>query len=250
MPRVGELDAKGWHSWDSESVIQIPNPSQQKSQALSEASSAPDGYSRWATDELRLDAASTMPKRAIADDDDNPYSTILFTDLQSLIIDILTAEGKHFLRLAWLDFIGLHMPGLAAHTEDDLVFNDDTWAYSHLSSKPYLDQLFPSAQSKERQWDAVAGSIIAREKKYGSVFSFVKDWLWGVFDPMEVVDNRLILWEKWDMNIVAAELARRIFEQLRQKLDVPVYDEEWEVTYLTFEAVSSGIKRSSFSFKR
>ncbi|GJJ13904.1 hypothetical protein Clacol_008161 [Clathrus columnatus] len=253
LPRIGEPDAKGWNSWDGKSTAQTVDQSQVQSQTLivgPSPGSPSDAYSSWASDELRLDANSVMPKRTMDEDDDNPYSTVLFSDVQPLLVNISDVEGKHLLRLAWLVFIGLHIPGLTMLFDSRAQSHDDVWAYSNLCQKSYLDLLFPSVKGEERQWDAIAGAIVAREKKYSSVFSCVKEWMWGVFDPLEILNGRLVLWDKWDMDISNSDLAYRIFDHLRRRLGDPIYDEEWETLHLSFEAVNNSIKRLIVFYQR
>lgn len=268
--RMGESGAHGWSAWVHEGK---PEPSvSQFSQQPSAIhfDTVGDPYTRWAANEARCNTSSSMPKRADYAGDD-PYATVLFSDVRPLLIDISVPEAKHAFRIAWLQFLGLHVPGFVESLNEYSTDagQDDIWSCAHLKRESYLRQLFPSQEKgkeKEKKWDVCAGTIIAREKTYGSTFSCVKEWGLGVFDALEGTragDGRL--WEDIDVSGIDKEFARcasflvtfqcanhatpafrRAFEQLRHKT-IQNHDEEWDIMAVAFEAANS-IKRYFLMF--
>lgn len=201
---MGEPSARGWNSWVDEGKPELPLSLSSQQQPLGpDVDMDGDPYSRWAASEARCDASSNMPKHADEAEDD-PYTTVLFSDVRPLLVDLVTPEAKHAFRIAWLEFLGLHVPGFVRSLDEYStgIEQDDTWSRMHLMRQPYLQQLFPSqSKGKEREWDAFAGTIIAREKTYGSTFGCVKEWGLGVFDALEGIkigEGRL--WEDIDVN--------------------------------------------------
>ncbi|KAF8575509.1 hypothetical protein K439DRAFT_1398173 [Ramaria rubella] len=246
IPRMGESGARGWDVWIREGKPQaesLPSPTQP---SIMDVDVVIDPYTQWATDEARLDASCSMPKHA-DDAGEDPYATILFSDIRPLLIDITTFEAKHALRVAWLGFLGLHIPGFAASLSGDVMRRDDIWSYAHLTRPSYLGRLFPQqGKGKERMWDSYAGTIIAREKSYGPIFGCVKEWGLGVFAPLEGLrmgEGRL--WEDVDVSDIDGDLVRRVFEQLREK--IPSQDNSWDIMAVAFAAafnIKSALKLS------
>ncbi|KAF8530991.1 NRDE-2, necessary for RNA interference-domain-containing protein [Gautieria morchelliformis] len=241
-PRLGEPSARGWNTWVREGKPEqrLPISSQQTALDM-DGDTVNDDYMRWGVDEARSDANSVMPKHA-DDAGDDPYATVLFSDVRPLLVEITTPEAKHAFRIAWLEFLGLHVPGFVRSLDEYSTekADDDTWSCTHLTRQAYLQQLFPSrTKGNDTGWDAYAGTIIAHEKTYGSTFGCVKEWGFGVFGALEGVNGgEGRLWEEIDVKGIHKEPVRRIFEQLRQKI-TPHHDEEWDVMAIAFEAADS-----------
>lgn len=197
IPRISEPDAKGWDTWEASGKPEAESCSNHQNALATtnmDTDKPSDPYTRWAYDEIHIGEASSMPKRADEDAED-PFATVLYPDVRPLLIDIQTVEGKHALRLVWLEFLGLHIPGLGPFLSQSTQFHDDVWSQRHLSRPSYLRQLFPSSRkAKEREWDAYAGAIIAKETVYGPVFGCVREWSRGVFDPGDVLGDVGSLW--------------------------------------------------------
>lgn len=264
--RIGEPEARGWDAWEREGGRQSlpPGPapiSPPREPSRMDVGAAHDPYARWAADEARADAESSMPKRG-DDAGEDPYATILFSDLRPLLVHLATPRAKRALRFAWLEFLGLHVPGFAASLSENSpsAGRDDVWSHTHLARTPFLRRLFPSQRrGTEKEWDAYAGTIIAREKTYGSPFGCVKEWGMGVFTPLEGWSGgKGRMWEDVDvegvdkgvvrlvytsslLRTVLILLVRRVFEQLRRKVVVPGEDEddEWDVMALAFETTTN-----------
>ena len=230
--RMGERNARGWNTWVSEGKPELPlSVSSQQSPLARDVDTDSDPYSRWAADEARYDANSNMPKHADEAQED-PYATVMFSDVRLLLVDISTPEAKHALRIAWLEFLGLHVPGFMRSLDEysTSTGHDDTWSRMHLTRKSYLQQLFPSQnKGKVREWDAYGGTIIAREKTYGPTFGCVKEWGLGVFEALEGIKTREgRLWEDFDVSGIDKKCARFIFPAqshlyVTHALTAPVY---------------------------
>lgn len=210
MPRIGEPGASGWKTWEQmgkprTSDLQLPND---PSTSIGIDVDKPlDPYVRWAADESHIGECSTMPKRTDESMED-PYATVLFADIRPLLINIQTAEARHALRLAWLDFMGLHIPGLATFLSQGEYSHDDIWAQNHLAQKGYLQRLFPPKdKDKERVWDAFGGTVVAKETTYGQVFGCVKEWGRGVLPAIEST-HFLAIWDENDVDGVDKSLMR------------------------------------------
>jgi nuclear exosome regulator NRDE2 len=210
-PRIGEPSARGWNTWVREGKPEQRLPILSQQPAFEDADTVNDDYTRWGVDEARCDATSIMPKYA-DDAGDDPYATVLFSDVRHLLVEITTTEAKHAFRIAWLEFLGLHVPGFVRSLDEYSTekADDDTWSRTHLTRKPYLEQLFPSrTKGKDREWDAYAGTIIAREKTYGSTFGCVKEWGLGVFGVLEGINGgEGRLWEEIDVKGIDKEPVR------------------------------------------
>jgi nuclear exosome regulator NRDE2 len=211
--RMGEPDARGWRAWVDEGKLESSVSHSSQQPPAMDVDTVRDPYTYWAVNEEHCDASSSMPKRA-DDAGDDPYATVLFSDVRHLLMEITMPEAKHAFRIAWLQFLGLHIPGFVESLDEyssDAGY-DDTWSRAHLKRQSYLQQLFPSqgkVKGKGKEWDAYAGTIIAREKTYGSTFSCIKEWGLGVFDVLEGTragDGRL--WEDIDVSGIDRELVR------------------------------------------
>jgi hypothetical protein len=215
VPRAGESDALGWDIWDSERMFDNSTSAvieEKLSQMDGDKSSDP--YLRWAVNEINHATNSTMPKRTTNALEEDPYAIVLFSDIRLLLFDIQTAEARHGLRLAWLNFIGMHIPGLTGFLSQGDYHRDDVWAQNHFTRKPYMRHLFPdNVKRKEQSWDAVAGTVIAREVAYGHVFGCVREWGKGVLSPVEVIDS-LAIWNKDDIDGIDKILVRCVWHTL------------------------------------
>lgn len=124
---------------------------------------------------------------------------------------------------------------------------DDRWSFTHLCKLSYLNALFPEAPDVQTaKTDAIAGALVGREKEYASGFGPVKNWNYGVFEPLQTVIGRVnetgkrkekqyTMWQKEDIEGIHEDFVRRLFVQLRLGGD----DTEWDVLALAFEAALS-----------
>jgi NRDE-2, necessary for RNA interference len=243
VPRVGEADALGWAAWEASGRKDytprcIPLVAENDVTDL-------DPYRQWAAKESQADRTGLLPTRSSDEGEDvDPYSTILFSDIQPLLSELRSFRGKYAFRLAWLSVLGLHIPGFSDSLSANELNWDDRWNYSHLTRSSYLAALFPGEMMrKQLSTEAVAGVIVGREKEHISGFGPVRCWGSEVFGPLDGVeveglgdrDGRTGIWGKDDVSGLDEELVRRVFAQLRQETN----DFEWDVLSLAFEAALS-----------
>lgn len=252
VPRVGEADAHGWQAWATSGRKNL-SPRRVPVTAENDVTDL-DPYRQWAAKELQADRTCLLPARSSDEAEDaDPYSTILFSDIQPLLFEIRSLHGKRAYRLAWLSVLGLHIPGFSESLSTSDLDWDDRWSYGHLTRSSCLEALFPGEMMRQQlSTEAVAGVIVGREKEYVSGFGPVRCWGFGVFGPLdngvEVEglgdrNGRGGIWGKDDVSGLDEGLIRRVFAQLRLGID----DFEWDTLALAFEAalsVKSSIKQS------
>jgi hypothetical protein len=238
VPRIGEPDAKGWAAWDRsgrpEYVSQTAG-----STPRNHGSAETDSYRRWAIDESAADRTMDIPTRS-ADDTDDPYSTILFSDIKDLLVSLESMQVKYKFRLIWLSFLGLHIPGFSASLSEISSENlDDRWCDTHLITSSYLRSIFPpDVMSKRITAESHSGVLVGGEKQYSNSFGPVHNWGYGAVNPLD--DQNHSLWSHRDVGNVRADFVRKIFEQCRMGNE----DVEWDTLAITFEAAIN-VKRSA-----
>ncbi|OCH96207.1 DUF1740-domain-containing protein [Obba rivulosa] len=244
-PRIGEPGATGWSSWYSSGRPDIPGPSAQSPPNLS--TSDRDPYRQWSARELLYDRTHVLPRRsADSDADADPYSTILFSDIRPLLVSLHSSRARHTLRLIFLAFLGLHVPGLAdSLSADPRDSTDARWTHGHLVTAPYLAALFPPKSPARRiTADAQAGVLIGREPEYRSAFGPVKNWSCGILGPFEGIGLRLLAWGPEDVAEVNHDLVRGVFRHCKF---AGQEDAEWDVLSLAFETVANADSASRIS---
>jgi len=230
-PRFGESGAKGWGNWvasDNPEYVGAPL----ESSSLVPSPSVSDPFQRWAAEEGDSDLRLTMPTRS-ADDTDDPYSTVLFSDIRRLLVPLETVQAKSVLRLIWLSFMGLHIPGLSKALSGLSGENwDDRWCYTFLTRPAYLRTLFPKDVMTKRQLsDAQSGAIVGVEKMFSKGFGPIKNWDYGIDDAHEGLMEAN--WTNRDVKHVEEGFLRRIFQQCRAGGD----DREWDSLAIALENV-------------
>jgi len=191
-----------------------------------------DSFQRWAAEESNSDLRLTMPTRS-TDETDDPYSTVLFSDIRRLLVPVETVQAKRIFRLIWLSFLGLHIPGLSRALSDLSGENwDDRWCYTFLTRPAYLRTLFPEDVMTKRQLsDAQSGAIVGVEKVFSKGFGPIKNWDYGIDDAHEGLMETN--WTKRDVEHVEEGFLRRIFQECRAGGD----DREWDSLTIAFENV-------------
>ena len=229
--RFGESGAKGWGDW-----VASANP-EYVGGPLSSSSFVPplsvsDSFQRWASEESDSDLRLTMPTRS-ADETDDPYSTVLFSDIRRLLVPLETTRARRVFRLIWLSFLGLQIPGLSKALSDLSGENwDDRWCYTFLTRPAHLRTLFPKDVMTKRQLsDAQSGAIVGGERIFTKGIGPIKNWDYGIVDAHEgLIDAN---WTKRDFEHVDEGFLRQIFQQCRVGCD----DREWDSLAIAFENV-------------
>ena len=144
-----------------------------------------DGYQKWAAKERELDLEGLMPSHSMDDADDvDPYNTVLFADIRSLLFPPADHEDELFLHVC-LQLLGLYIPGLsdALLTQGTALGMDSTWSYPASASPdfiaPFLGFSSAAAVSQSAVWSSVDGLIMGRERQMGSGWGPVKEWGYG-----------------------------------------------------------------------
>ena len=231
-PRLGEEGAKGWASWYSSKENVLP--------LSSEAPPLPDipdldPYRQWASEELQADLKLHLPTRTVSDTLD-PYSTVLLADIRPMLYNIQGQRARHGFRMAWLSFLGLHIPGFSLSNDNDIDW-DDRWNTGYLTGSYYLHSLFPSETTQKNPLaDSVAGVIIGRERAYSTPFGPVRNWGCDVSRPLDMSSGEpgglpRTLWTTDDVADVDANVVRRLFMSLRFNQGDP----DWDILTLAFE---------------
>ena len=191
-----------------------------------------DSFQRWAAEEGASDLRLAMPTRS-TDETDDPYSTVLFSDIRRLLVSLETVQAKGIFRQVWLSFLGLHIPGLSKALSDLSSENwDDRWCYTFLTRPAYLRTLFPEDVMTKRQLsDARSGAIVGVEKVFSKGFGPIKNWGYGIDDAHEGLMEAN--WTKRDVKHVEEGFLRRIFQLCRAEGD----DREWDSLAIAFENV-------------
>ncbi|KAJ7125708.1 NRDE-2, necessary for RNA interference-domain-containing protein [Mycena crocata] len=241
-PRLGEVDAKGWYVWFSSGRPSAPPPAQPTPSTMVEL----DPYRKFAFSESLADRTLFLPRRSTdIEADTDPYATILFSDIRDVLLDLSSPEAKDVFRYAWLNVLGLSLPGFQAVSRPygldsaNSVDVDDRWCHTYLLRPAHLDAIFPSREPSRIVNDAVAGVIIGREREYTSGLACpILSWGWGALRPLEIpaADGRIkSLWTKEDLQDVDVPFIRSVFSQLRLGND----DLQWDLFALAFEAGSN-----------
>lgn len=232
VPRLGEEGAKGWKLWYSSKSYQVPPT------PVPLPSSRPDldPYRGWARQEALLDSLILLPSRS-DDETSDPHSTVLFSDIRSLLLDIRSRRAMEDFRLAWLSFLGLHLPGFHLSASPELDW-DDRWNLEFLTKAAMMNSIFPSeGLDRPLLTDAVAGVIIGRERQYSSPFGPIRCWGYRVCDALDLSAaepgkiQRRGLWSQNDIADVNADIVRQTFSSLR----VDEEDVDWDTLALAFE---------------
>lgn len=213
VPRIGEAHAKGWKVWKS-------NPkgtAGRRPGKVSECGNT-DPYAIWHHGEEQADMHLIFPTRmpnnegdenlsdiesitANNDDDEegeeDPFATILFTDIRPFLIHLRTSNGRAKFRLVWLSYLGLHVPGLSSALSSTDLSSDDRWADTAFSQHRFLQKLLPETKKLPLiTADSYNGITIGREKAYAQSFDAIKSWGLGVLEPLEglTVDGKFRTW--------------------------------------------------------
>ncbi|KAJ7038329.1 NRDE-2, necessary for RNA interference-domain-containing protein [Mycena alexandri] len=240
-PRLGDAGAQGWDSYFSSKRPSAPPPSQPNPPPIEDL----DPFRKFSFSESLADRTLFLPRRSTdIEADSDPYSTILFSDIREVLLNLDSPAAKDAFRYAWLTVLGLNLPGFKA-TDDETMPDasmdlDDRWSHQYIIRPAYLNAIFPAKGTQSRIVnDAVAGVIIGREREYTSgLGNPILSWGWGVIDPLAVPssDGRTrALWNKGDLDAIDATFVGNVFDQLRLGND----DIRWDLFALAFAAASN-----------
>lgn len=213
LPRVGEEDARGWAMWDKSGP---PDPIDSGRKRSPNVMDIQDPYQRWFCGEKALDIVGVFSARSFNDDQQDPYAIIMFNDIRSFLSDIQSLEAKEYLRLAFLSFLGLDIPGIAGinvldGNHEHLIYLPDRWMLSGLGgwvSTPEL--LFPPMENDHLiTWESHIGTTVGLERPRQSGFGPVKDWVnrRSLLEGISISGDKRA-WESADMQNIQADCVR------------------------------------------
>jgi hypothetical protein len=244
VPRLGERGAKGWSSWTEKPGDEMNVTAQPLAPMISHVK---DEYRLWAEQELALDQTQRLPLRSTQDSlDPDPFATILFTDIQPFLFPVISKEAKECLRLAWVSFLGLPIPGFCPVVGTD--GGTDEWKYGYFIRQSYKEILLPSGVSQNgSSAQSHAGTTIGTEKRNASPFGPVKSWSFGVIEPLELClleqEPRLWYLGREDTTSLDDQILRNVLAQLRLGDE----DYDWDQLSIAYEA-QKGLKGYYDSF--
>ncbi|KDQ12936.1 hypothetical protein BOTBODRAFT_161151 [Botryobasidium botryosum FD-172 SS1] len=262
-PRIGDVGAEGWAQWVAKSkegsnapatAVAASSGEASTDIPMRESSTETDPYIRWAADERSKEASGRAPVRGEATDDQDPYSAVLFADIQPLLFSPPAQfQARELLLYAFLQFLGLHVPGLTSFLQNSssgsgTVSSDDScWAHSRFSSicipSAYITSNFfdpsisQSAEEAGPSWEAVFGTVVGKERKMAAGWGVLKEWGFGVRSALEGygVRGEGRMWEGDALEGIDGDFVRRLFEQTGSIAS----SENWDQHWLAFEAASS-----------
>jgi len=98
-----------------------------------------DPYCQWSFNEIQRNHSSLLPAKSsdqVADID--PFATVLFSDVRPSLFEMRYLAARLAFRLAWLSFLGLHVPGLSLTGTVCILL---LLSHHHISSTSQLSDL-------------------------------------------------------------------------------------------------------------
>lgn len=140
QPRIGEAGALGWRAWDearhsSEPRVLEPSTIDPTSQ---------DPFAAWYEIERQVSVRDRRPMRAIdvsAEEEDDPYRIVLFSDIQQNMVLIQSQRAKMQLARGSLAYLGLSRSVAAYESGRDL--------HAFTANEFVRAQLWPDHSSKQ-----------------------------------------------------------------------------------------------------
>ncbi|WWC58836.1 uncharacterized protein I303_101380 [Kwoniella dejecticola CBS 10117] len=221
-PRVGEPGARGWRN-----AISTSEPKPPKSSSLKHISDDP--FERWLEAELRAENTYAMPGRATVLDnevEDDPYHTILFSDIRPFVFDVTSPEVRLQLIYAFLSFLGLpftppDMPSSSPATNDPYL----QWTLAQNPQK--RNAFWPPRQSQRKlPWQTVGGEPMDPERSRGLDHPFespVKNWLQDRSSLLGRKGSWFTDLEAVDIVGLDVDLIRNVFYLLRPLVPDPAF---------------------------
>ena len=130
LPRIGESGSGGWSTWDQRQNYETEATDTSLPATIGDSSNK-DPYERWYRDEMATEKQHARPARALdlADDDEDPFRTILFSDIEAFLFVIQESDVKLQFAYAALNLFGLPIvpPGIGS---DAALFTDPHLSWS------------------------------------------------------------------------------------------------------------------------
>ena len=246
MPRFAEADATGWASWTVNRTS-----SKQRSQTSEEHDRVidNDSFVSWVKEESLRETSGRFSTRSWNESKQDPYSTVMFFDLQDYLMDVTTDRGKECLRLAFLAFLGVPIPGIDDHClsspsasyrpPSERVVDASLWNLSTNAGWPSIPlSLFPPLEvSSTITWESISGTTVGMEHRVASGFGPVHLWGYGTRGWLDGIGRTCEhrLWEGESYGPSVSSI-RWTFEQLRTTMADEATKVEWDSMAVAWEA--------------
>ncbi|WWC86471.1 uncharacterized protein L201_001348 [Kwoniella dendrophila CBS 6074] len=221
-PRLGEAGSEGWRNTSNTTF-----PTGKQFRPLQHTSDDP--FERWLEAENHSEFKYSMPGRATDLDEeveDDPYHTILFSDIRSLLFPITSPEVRLQLIYAFLTFLGLpftppDIPSSTPASNDPHLY----WTLAHNQNK--RNYFWPARpNTKKIPWQTVGGEPMDPERTRGLDSPFqspVKCWL----QDRDSMLGRKGTWftdlDNIDISVLNVDLIRNVFSILRPLVPDPAF---------------------------
>jgi hypothetical protein len=233
LPRIGEENGVGWLNTRTTGTSNPSIRSNPTELSITRTNVLSDPFTHWMQDE-RI-SERRMPTRSDHDSED-PYGTMMFSDIKNLLINLEAVENRYALKRIWLSVLGLHIPGFFQHLlhagNNDISPDKDFWSRTQLRRHTIFEMLFPS-ESVHHEAESHAGAIIGPEVAHETNSPPIKEWGYKVLDNLEGIDAKgsSRLWERRDIEGIDVPTVRTLFGRLKDPLDP-----DWDKLETAFEA--------------
>lgn len=154
-PRFGDEGALGWKDSSNEPFLG------QETEKDGQFDDIEDEMTRWSLNELHSCFTDLRPQRGCADVED-PYRTVLFDDIRSLLFEIKSNKAKRDVVQGFLELLGIsaQMGSSSSHAFKDSFMNDffTSSTSTQLFLTPQLDSVelcFPLHRFPQTLWNMI-----------------------------------------------------------------------------------------------
>ena len=247
VPRFSEADSTGWASW---TVNRTSSKQQPQISEKHGAVSGDDPYATWVGEENSRETSGRFSTRSWNESQEDPFSTVMFFDLQDYLTEVTTDRGKECLRLVFLAFLGVPIPGIDSHLcslspstsykkSSERVVDLQLWSLSTDAGWPSNPlSLFPPPNvSRPITWESIAGVTVGMEHQVASGFGPVHHWGYGTRRWLDGIGKSCEqrVWEGESYGS-AVDSIRKSFEQLRATIADEATKVEWDSMAVAWEA--------------
>jgi len=247
VPRFAEANAVGWANWtvNRKSLEKLPQTAENHCPVTSD-----DPYTRWVSEENSRETAGRFSTRSWNESKEDPCSTVMFFDLQDYLVDVITDRGRECLRLAFLAFLGVPIPGVDNYihslspsvsysSSSERVVELQLWSLSTTAGWPLnpLSLFPPLGVSQTITCESIAGVTVGMEHRVASGFGPLRHWGYGTRGWLDGIgrtcEQRVWEGESYGSTVDAIRLS---FEQLRTTMADKATKVEWDSMAVVWEA--------------
>ena len=247
-PRFAEANATGWASWTvNRTSSKQPRQTSEKHGPVTND----DPYATWVREESSRETSGRLSTHSWNESNEDPYSTVMFVDLRDYLMEVTTDRGKECLRLAFLAFLGVPIPGLdnplcssSPSTSyrpppDERVVDLQLWSLSTNAGWPSNpSSLFPPSDvPRAITFESTAGITVGTEHRVVSGFGPVHHWGYGTRGWLDGI-GRTCEQRVWEGESYGSSVGviKSTFEQLRTTIADKATKVEWDSMAVAWEA--------------